>query len=517
MEFKSSNSTSNINTLPLTAVKKYCYRTTKTMELDGTFSICNQCKGSIKRKQIPPKAQRDLFQLSEFPASFLKRVEETIKNPNVKLNKVERFLLKLVIPFIRVAHCERGTQMRVRGNLILISADVASSLSKILPLSQNIVPIRFKRKLVYDGHYLAEYVDRRKIELYFNWFQRHNPLFKDMSLNDELLDKFEEDLREEVDSILKLSQQDQSKKNIQQDEDVEEDLEAVELDDEIDMFQPDEGNHHSDGEEAEKSEGQDKIAIWQQHSTVMCNKYATPVHTPTEANKLAKLIISLEQEGVIPKAATDEVELDHMSDDIGEFFKQACPIKDEMVSDYDEMLEDNQGGQDPNEMDNEATVQESTILESARRHRQRALDHVSTISLAPGEGGEFQNWKGDVFLEEKAFPHLFPYGTGGYLSSCLSTKKNMGFAVYCRNRLRSADSKFRDDQVYIFFLLLVKELVDLKNCESTYLRQARKTPGLTKQTISDTRIHNLERYNRSYSVFKNMRGTSCYFEAAKGG
>ena len=164
----------------------------------------------------------------------------------------------------------------------------------------------------------------------------------------------------------------------------------------------------------------------------------------------------------------------------------------------------------------EAT-QESMILESARRHRQRALDHVSTISLAPGEGGEFQNWKGDVFLEEKAFPHLFPYGTGGYLSSCLSTKKNMGFAVYCRNRLRSADSKFRDDQVYIFFLLLVKELVDLKNCESTYLRQARKTPGLTKQTISDTRIHNLERYNRSYSVFKNMRGTSCYFEAAKGG
>ena len=149
-------------------------------------------------------------------------------------------------------------------------------------------------------------------------------------------------------------------------------------------------------------------------------------------------------------------------------------------------------------MDDEATTQESALLESATRHRRRALDNMATISVAPGEKGKFQNWKEDVWLEEKAFPHLFPCGTGGYLSSCLSSKKNMGFAVYCRNRLRSVDSKFREDQVYIFFLLLVKELVELKNCQSTYLRQARNTPGLTKEHISDTRYHNLERYNRSF-------------------
>ena len=129
---------------------------------------------------------------------------------------------------------------------------------------------------------------------------------------------------------------------------------------------------------------------------------------------------------------------------------------------------------------------------------------ASGAEACSGSEGEFQNWKGDVFLEEKAFPHLFPFGTGGYLSSCLSSKKNMGFSVYCRNRLRSVDSKFREDQVYIFFLLLVKELVELKNCQSTYLRQARNTPGLTKEHISDTRYHNLQRYNRSYFMWGNL-------------
>ena len=278
-------------------------------------------------------------------------------------------------------------------------------------------------------------------------------------------------------------------------------IKADELEDEIDIFQPDEGNHHSDLEEDEKSEEQAEIAIWQQHSTVMSNKYAIPTDTPTEANKLADLIVCLEQEGVLGKDDIVVEDLDHMTDDIGEFFKLSCHIKDEVVIEDDDMLEDDQGDQDQDQLDDEATTQESALLESATRHRRRALDNMATISVAPGEKGKFQNWKEDVWLEEKAFPHLFPFGTGGYLSSCLPSKKNMGFAVYCRNRLRSVDSKFREDQVYIFFLLLVKELVELKNCQSTYLRQARNTPGLTKEHISDTRYHNLERYNRFFLKF----------------
>ena len=91
----------------------------------------------------------------------------------------------------------------------------------------------------------------------------------------------------------------------------------------------------------------------------------------------------------------------------------------------------------------------------------------------------------------------------------------MGFSAYVRHRLMNADPKYRKDHVYIFFLLLVKEHIELKNCKSTYLRQARNTPGLTKSALDKARYYSLERYSRSFGVFKNMRGTAPYFEAAK--
>jgi hypothetical protein len=112
------------------------------------------------------------------------------------------------------------------------------------------------------------------------------------------------------------------------------------------------------------------------------------------------------------------------------------------------------------------------------------IQKMEKIQIAPGEFGSFKNWGEDVFLEEKCFPHLFPYGVGGYLSTNLDGKDiYTGFAAYVRGRIMSADPKYRQDYVYLFFLLLVKELIQLKNCKSTYLRQARKLPNLTKDDV----------------------------------
>ena len=72
----------------------------------------------------------------------------------LKLNKLESYLLKLVIPFIRIAHCPRGHYFQVRGDLILISADVSHSLTEVLPLQQSLIPVRFKRKLSYTGSFI---------------------------------------------------------------------------------------------------------------------------------------------------------------------------------------------------------------------------------------------------------------------------------------------------------------------------------------------------------------------------
>ena len=51
------------------------------------------------------------------------------------------------------------------------------------------------------------------------------------------------------------------------------------------------------------------------------------------------------------------------------------------------------------------------------QQRQIIQNEIQKITVAPGEKGKWLNWSDDVYLEEKLFPALFPYGIGGYLSS----------------------------------------------------------------------------------------------------
>ena len=109
----------------------------------------------------------------------------------MKLNKLEAYLLKLCIPFIRIAHCPRGSSFKVLGDLILISADVSESLTKILPLEQSMIPVSFKRKLAYKGSFIEEFVEKEKVKIYFEWFKSNNHLYTDFQLQEALIDGFE--------------------------------------------------------------------------------------------------------------------------------------------------------------------------------------------------------------------------------------------------------------------------------------------------------------------------------------
>ena len=137
------------------------------------------------------------------------------------------------------------------------------------------------------------------------------------------------------------------------------------------------------------------------------------------------------------------------------------------------------------------------------------------LEVAPTDKGKFVNWRSEIFLEEKLFPNLFPYGIGGFLSSNLLKQSNMGFSNYIKNRLLSADPKFRNDSAYCFFLLLVKELTDMKRSETTYIRKATRVPHLTPNLINEVTKQNLFRYDNAYSTFKTMRGTAMYYQDVK--
>ena len=132
--------------------------------------------------------------------------------------------------------------------------------------------------------------------------------------------------------------------------------------------------------------------------------------------------------------------------------------------------------------------------------------NLHKISVAPGEEGKWQNWGEDIFLEEKLFPKLFPWGQGGFLSSNILKNSNMGFSNYVKSRLLSLDPKFRNDPYYIFFLLLVKEMVDTKRSEKTFFRKATKVPHLNASLIGEITPEFLMRNNNAFTAYKTIRG-----------
>ena len=122
---------------------------------------------------------------------MFQQVNEIHERDQLQLNRLEAYILKLVLPFLRIAHCPKGPYLKIKGDLILITADIAHSLSRVLPVEQNLIPVCFKRRLAFSGSYVSEYVEKNKIIMYFNRFKAHNHLFKNVELDVERMDAFE--------------------------------------------------------------------------------------------------------------------------------------------------------------------------------------------------------------------------------------------------------------------------------------------------------------------------------------
>ena len=154
LQFKSAYACKNIDVLSANQQKEYTIKTCKLLENRKTgLNVCTSCLKDINNKKNPKKSHKNSFKFANFPNSFIQKLKrkcrsetnflsEYFKEDNeaftrkaLQLNKLESFLLKTVIPFIRIAHCPRGSYFKVLGDLILISADVSESMEKICPWS----------------------------------------------------------------------------------------------------------------------------------------------------------------------------------------------------------------------------------------------------------------------------------------------------------------------------------------------------------------------------------------------
>ena len=145
----------------------------------------------------------------------------------------------------------------------MISAELQTTMEKILPCQQNLIPVSFKRKVEYKGYFIEEYVNKKKLLAYFMWFKQFNHLYTDYSFDMAIIEEFERQIMEAV--------------NMEKDES------NVEADDENL-----EDNETMEGESEDVDE-----EMLNSFASLITDKYKEDSEPKTAANKLAFMVLDL--------------------------------------------------------------------------------------------------------------------------------------------------------------------------------------------------------------------------------
>ena len=440
----------------------------------------------------------------------------------------------------------------------MISADLQSSINKILPCQQHLIPVVFKRKLSYQGHFIEEWIDRRKVLAYFSWFKRYNHLFEDYKLDEKIIDEFENQAMESIRKCENHEEEDT-------DDDTNSDSAGCSSSVIVDKYQedskagtvanhfarmiidlelklgkgisqtapvtdPEENDYPEDeyDEEEDLNEGKDdpKIDDLTEDDLKIYDKVIKALKTFDAkaeitahmckcevANRISHLIKVYSGTQHLKPA---NIELMSVTESANKKLQELIKVARELLKKKPDCNHETNDLQNMfQKLIDKKNLSPEVISDYVNQQKRRVRQKVGKIFLAPGEDGNIQNWQSDIFLEEKLFPALFPYGLGGFMSSNVIRSSNIGFANYVKSRLLCADPKFRNDPYYMFFLLLVKEMVEMLRSESTFYRKAGKSSTLTPKVLREITPEFMIRYNTAFTAFKNLRGTSMYFQAVK--
>merc|ERR1711873_263929 len=136
------------------------------------------------------------------------------------------------------------------------------------------------------------------------------------------------------------------------------------------------------------------------------------------------------------------------------------------------------------------------------------------VVVAPTEKGKFVNHGEVKDIEERCFPHLFPKGNGGYISTYAS--KKVTFSNYIKMRLNGIDRRYANDHQYIIFLYQIKESLEIKRSRVTYFRKCKMNKKKSnKDTLGALTKTEIERSDLGFKALRKVRGTTPYFEAKK--
>ena len=106
---------------------------------DGSYYICKTCNAALLRGRMPLQAKANNLGLSTVP-------------PELKcLNSLETRLVCLRVPFMTIVALPSGKQRCIHGQCINVPSklDTICNILPRMPTQSELIPLKFKRKLMY--------------------------------------------------------------------------------------------------------------------------------------------------------------------------------------------------------------------------------------------------------------------------------------------------------------------------------------------------------------------------------
>ena len=154
------------------APMKEILKHSKDLQTHSKSWVCSTCHAALKRGQTPTQSWANGLALDDIPPELQ------------NLRPLELRLISQRIPFMKLIGLPKGGQKAIHGSAVNVPSKLHSitSLLPRLPQNAEVVPFKLKRKLIYTGHYMYEYIRPKKVMEALHWLQQHNPLYKDITI-----------------------------------------------------------------------------------------------------------------------------------------------------------------------------------------------------------------------------------------------------------------------------------------------------------------------------------------------
>ena len=149
------------------------------ISIDGREWMCKTCDRSLLGGSLPLQAKANGLQLNEVPPELC------------GLNALEQRLISLRVPFMKMVALPSGKQRSIHGPAVNVplKVDTICDVLPRLPSQSELVPLKLKRKVAYQGHYMYDFVRPQKVLDALIYLKAKNPLYADIDVNEQWLEE----------------------------------------------------------------------------------------------------------------------------------------------------------------------------------------------------------------------------------------------------------------------------------------------------------------------------------------